>query len=448
MEIMKSINPSSSSLPQHDKNSGNEEHDHSSLGFCQQTISAMVNKRKKEVADSALVKRMIVNNIAFNVLRNEEFRMACMRMAEHGVGSVPPSSETARTKILSCLKDEASDYVKSIMESWAETGYIDGLLEVNQVMETARKIVKFMYKYQDVLDLMKVHTGGRELNRPGVLQEEEALRYLVASAEWRNMTHCKSEDKKEVTEMIQGKTLFGKRGMRMVDGEGSIIGYLYKAINKANECINEFYKEENEEFMMFWKIIDGRRNKNMHSDLFMAAAVLSPCLFYSRREAMDKEIKPALEGVIQDMIPNFKDRKIIVSELLQYVARKPNIFTELELFGAKIPKLQKLAIKILSQPSSASACERNWSAFEAAHSKKRNHLERKKLHDLAYMRMNMHMKKRSSQNEMKNTAPISRGSINAYALEEDELWKMVYQLVEHHHLRRMKRLPSYFGIGR
>ncbi|KAK3013078.1 hypothetical protein RJ639_009917 [Escallonia herrerae] len=46
---------------------------------------------------------------------------------------------------------------------------IDGLLEVNQVMENARKIVKFMYKYQDVLDLMRVHTGGRELKRPSTV---------------------------------------------------------------------------------------------------------------------------------------------------------------------------------------------------------------------------------------------------------------------------------------
>eukprot|EP00253_Pinus_taeda_P011788 PITA_11788 len=42
------------------------------------------------------------------------------------------------------------------------------------------------------------------------------------------------------------------------------------------------------------------------------------------------------------------------------------------MYGARVPLLQKLAIRILSQTCSSSGCERNWSVFEKIHKKKRN----------------------------------------------------------------------------
>jgi len=43
-------------------------------------------------------------------------------------------------------------------------------------------------------------------------------------------------------------------------------------------------------------------------------------------------------------------------------------------YGSETPRLQSLAIKVLSQVTVALACERNWSTFEFIHSKKRNRL--------------------------------------------------------------------------
>ncbi|KAG8378196.1 hypothetical protein BUALT_Bualt08G0112700 [Buddleja alternifolia] len=88
----------------------------------QKTIFAITRKNEKENADEALVKAMIVNNIPFNVLRSEEFVAACTKIAAHGKGYVPPSSETARTKYLAKLKEEANEYVNSVKSSWVESG--------------------------------------------------------------------------------------------------------------------------------------------------------------------------------------------------------------------------------------------------------------------------------------------------------------------------------------
>jgi len=43
-------------------------------------------------------------------------------------------------------------------------------------------------------------------------------------------------------------------------------------------------------------------------------------------------------------------------------------------FGSQTPELQNVAVKVLSQVTSAGSCERNWSTFEFIHSKKRNKL--------------------------------------------------------------------------
>jgi len=44
-------------------------------------------------------------------------------------------------------------------------------------------------------------------------------------------------------------------------------------------------------------------------------------------------------------------------------------------FGAHFPDLQKVAVRVLSQVSSASSCERNWSTFEFIHTKKKNRMK-------------------------------------------------------------------------
>lgn len=46
-------------------------------------------------------------------------------------------------------------------------------------------------------------------------------------------------------------------------------------------------------------------------------------------------------------------------------------------FGVCCPELQRLAIRVLSQTTSATNCERNWSTFSYIHTKTRNRLIQK-----------------------------------------------------------------------
>ena len=51
-------------------------------------------------------------------------------------------------------------------------------------------------------------------------------------------------------------------------------------------------------------------------------------------------------------------------------------------YGAEVPELQQVAIKILAQPTSACSCERNWSSYGFIHNRMRNRLTRKRAADL------------------------------------------------------------------
>ena len=59
------------------------------------------------------------------------------------------------------------------------------------------------------------------------------------------------------------------------------------------------------------------------------------------------------------------------------------------LYGGPTPELRKVACKVLSKGTSASSCERNWSAFDAVQSPKRTRLHHKTLQDLVYTRSNL-----------------------------------------------------------
>jgi hypothetical protein len=77
-----------------------------------------------------------------------------------------------------------------------------------------------------------------------------------------------------------------------------------------------------------------------------------------------------------------------------------------ESFGSHCPRLQKFAIRVLSQTCSASGCERNWFVFERIHTKKRNCLEEKRLNDLVFVQYNLWLRCNQLLNKRPDTDPI------------------------------------------
>lgn len=69
-------------------------------------------------------------------------------------------------------------------------------------------------------------------------------------------------------------------------------------------------------------------------------------------------------------------------------------------YGNECPELQRFAIRVLSLTCTSSGCERNWSAFEMVHTKRRKRLHQRKMNDLVFVMCNMKL----NNNQVKKQA--------------------------------------------
>src|SRR4051812_18814753 len=77
---------------------------------------------------------------------------------------------------------------------------------------------------------------------------------------------------------------------------------------------------------------------------------------------------------------------------------------------------------VLSQTTSATNCERNWSTFSYIHTKTRNRLKYKKLHKLVFTHYNMKLRMRDKLRKSREEIEASFDPINLdYIFQEDPL---------------------------
>uniref|UniRef100_A0A5K0ZHH5 BED-type domain-containing protein n=2 Tax=Nymphaea colorata TaxID=210225 RepID=A0A5K0ZHH5_9MAGN len=375
---MSSYRISSSASGPHLGSSGSTSNSLTKEGGQLQTISNMFRKQEKDNIDRLLFKAMVMNNLPFNLLRSNDFKNFVVVVSQHGPGYFPPSSETARKRLLDDARKEVDVYIEEMKSTWEHYGCtimsdiwkdtirsrsyinllvscptgtifwkakhvekvpknaeliteflssaieeigpknviqivtdngsnyrkaklileerysnifttscaahcidlmledIDTLENVASIMTKARQIVKFIYNKQQALDVMRTYTKGAELKRPGatrfashficlhsILKQEENLRFMVASNDWRLVEEVEKDHARDITHLIQNEDFWnmGKeiimfveplvKVLKMVDGEGSTMGYLYEALDRAKEAIKAASKDKKEKYMSY-----------------------------------------------------------------------------------------------------------------------------------------------------------------------------------------------------
>ncbi|XP_031258003.1 uncharacterized protein LOC116116042 [Pistacia vera] len=278
-----------------------------------------------------------------------------------------------------------------------------------------------------------------------VLDLENELRLFVASSEWRGFDYCKTESGKRVTEIVQSD--FWARGreviktieplvrvLRLVDGDGSTAGYLYEAMTRAKVAIKERCNSEASKYERIWELFENRRVNNIIHPIHAAAAFLNPAYFCSQNFREDREMKDGINFIHENLLL-IEEKHPFMREVQLYRSRPATLFTATaktmlqtshpriwwDYNGDDLPVLKKYAIRILSQPCSASSCERNWSAFEAAQTKKRNRLSHEMLDTLVYVRMNTMMMDKFTSTMSRDLEPIDLeklGELPDYEYEE------------------------------
>ncbi|KAL6349614.1 hypothetical protein AAG906_035775 [Vitis piasezkii] len=143
--------------------------------------------------------------------------------------------------------------------------------------------------------------------------------------------------------------------------------FVYKLIRVMKENLIRLNAKE-------WvlEIIADRWDRTLKHPLHAAAFFLNPRFQYKRGVGID----PDLLQVVHEIIL-FRDAKRGFGDQAAIASRSEMVPTEWWfMYGNHTPTLRRLAIKVLSQTTSSSACERNWSTFALIHTKQRNRLIR------------------------------------------------------------------------
>jgi hypothetical protein len=140
----------------------------------------------------------------------------------------------------------------------------------------------------------------------------------------------------------------------------------------------------------------------MHSPIHAAAYALDP-EFHEVNPMDNPEIKKGFMIMVDRLCKEVVTQAQVEREFMAYAqktghfsratcwvnAREISAHSWWDMYGNETPALQALAVKVLSQCSSSSSCERNWSTFDFIHSKKRNRLNPTTTRKLVFVHQNL-----------------------------------------------------------
>ncbi|XP_059623168.1 uncharacterized protein LOC132266331 [Cornus florida] len=271
----------------------------------------------------------------------------------------------------------------------------------SETIEDGRKIVSYIYSRCLLTHWMKEFTNGKELIRPAVtrfatsyltLQRLNQLKgeliNLFTSSKWKSSKFARTRNGKRIEGVALDNRNFWTnvanclrapiplvKVLRLVDSnERPTIGFIYEAIDRAKEEIQ----------------------KNFNN--------IKKCPSFR----LDAEVKIGVYKCLQRMVPDSNERVKIDCQMDAFKAARGLFGIENAIltrnkkspaewwnsYGDECPELKQFAIRILSLTCSSSGCERNWSAFEMVHSKRRNRLQQKKLNDLVFVMYNIKLRER------------------------------------------------------
>ncbi|PIA57586.1 hypothetical protein AQUCO_00600358v1 [Aquilegia coerulea] len=287
---------------------------------------------------------------------------------------------------------------------------------VKKVFDDAKYVVDYIDRHVNILALQRYFTDNKELRKYNKTRFASyfLMLQLIIGLEDAPDFWLHGNDVIKALEPIVGV-------LRLVDGDGSNAGYLYEAMVRAQETLKKQKIVNPDKFSRIWELFEIRRNNNILNRVYATAAFLNPSLMYDGIITYDnQDVSKGLLFVGEKMV-SFDQRDDFASQLLVYQGKHPKLFNFLsisqlrtahpkiwwEVNGGFVPLFIKIAIRILSQPCISSACERNWSAFDAAQTKKRTRLLPQILDDLVYIRMNSLMMTRYDEVELQDRGPIN-----------------------------------------
>lgn len=300
-----------------------------------------------------------------------------------------------------------------------------------EVIEECKGLVSFIRNHHMTLALYRSKCK-KELLRPNdtrfmtnhilcarLLEVEDGLREMFGSTEWvkwiegqradvreiggkyEQLTHRTSSFWSRLREFVSiGKPI--NEVLKVVDSSLATSGKVYNLMFELGEKLQslELDADKAGTLKSIWK----DRWEFLHSKLHSVGYQLDP-EFWGCKPAEDEEVTTDYLEYLEGIYPDVEQQVQAEAELKKYrdgdgiFGRRVVRTSSSKLSGAGFwsrygtgcPFLQPMAIKVLSQVSCASSCERNWSLYDFIHNKRRNRLSSQVAESLVYVHSNLRL---------------------------------------------------------
>ncbi|GAV56791.1 LOW QUALITY PROTEIN: DUF659 domain-containing protein/Dimer_Tnp_hAT domain-containing protein, partial [Cephalotus follicularis] len=312
---------------------------------------------------------------------------------------------------------------------------ISSMPHMDYLVSRASQVTIFVYNHITLLSWLRKRSGWMEIVRPAmtrfatsfitlksIYDHKADLQALVTSKLYTNHKLSRTSKGKSFSSTILDNKFWDDcliaikvaapiiRLLRIVDFDEKPIGYVYEGMFRTKMAIKNLfnnkknYKPYTNLLKLHWDRLHLR--KSLHA----VAYFLNPAFIYDSGRVEKMEIMQSMYDLFEKK-SKCKNAEATMSEIKLFWERHGSFGRDIaiklsntmqhdewwRLFGHSAPNLQKVAIRLLSQTSSSSGCERNWSVFERIHTKKRNRLEHQRLNDLVFVTYNLRLKNRYFQ---------------------------------------------------
>lgn len=311
-----------------------------------------------------------------------------------------------------------------ILEDFAKIEWI------NETIEQARSITRFIYNNSVVLNMVRRYTFGNDIVEPAATRSatnfttlsrmvdlKNILQAMVVSQEWIDCSYSKKAGGLRMLDIVSNQSFWSScvlivqltnpllRVLKMVESKKRpAVAYVHAGMYRAKETIKkELVKRD--DYIVYWNIIDHWWEQQWHHPLHAAGFYLNPRFFYSIEGDMPSEMLSGMLDCIEKLVPDVKIQDKISKEINSYknavgdLGRKMAVRARDTLlpaewwstYGGSCPNLARLAIRVLSQTCSTLGLKQNLIPFEKLH-ETRNCLEQQRLRDIVFVQCNLQLR--------------------------------------------------------
>ncbi|XP_061356814.1 uncharacterized protein LOC133301208 [Gastrolobium bilobum] len=187
---------------------------------------------------------------------------------------------------------------------------------------------------------------------------------------------------------------------------------MIRACDTDRACLHLIYDMWDAMIVKVKKAIYHKEGKRMEESSSFYDVVHRILVDHSSRVPphMDLELTQERQKCLRRFFPSMEDRSRISLEYADFISNS-GTFGDFDaintqytmdpkswwlLYGTFTPMLQKIALRLVQQPSSSSCAECNWSTYSFVHSIKRNKITPKRAEDLVYVHSNLRLLSRKT----------------------------------------------------